>query len=92
MSVPSRKLGEADHTATTIRVALLGEHVRSPHGFNDFERPARHAPPPMNLSGRSAKLAAEQLSEQPHREDGIDPVDPRVLLIRVAGPGMNREA
>jgi hypothetical protein len=46
----------------------------------------------MNLSGRSAKLAAEQLSEQPHREDGIDPVDPRVLLIRVAGPGMNREA
>jgi hypothetical protein len=45
----------------------------------------------MNRLDRSAKLAAQQLSEQPHRGDGIHPMDPRVL-IRVAGPGMNREA
>jgi hypothetical protein len=46
----------------------------------------------MSLLGRSAKFAAEQLSERPHREDGIHPVDPRLLLIRVAGPRMDREA
>jgi hypothetical protein len=42
----------------------------------------------MNVLGCYAKLAAEQ--EPPHRQDRIDPVDPQVMLIRVAG--MDREA
>lgn len=44
----------------------------------------------MSLLGRSAKL--EQFPERPLREDGIDPLDPRLLLIRVAEPAMDREA
>jgi hypothetical protein len=46
----------------------------------------------MNLAGHSAMLVAEQGFGPPHPGDWIDPVDPRVPLILVARPRMDREA